>query len=92
MKPSVITSKPAQKDLLKIKAQHDDIVRGMADQSIKVENYRQQKAAERQSKMTMENEMKKEQMVQNTAAQKNNMDFTSKQAELDIKRSLLSTK
>ncbi len=91
MKISVITSGAAQKDLLRIKAIHSDIVTGMANQQIKSDNYRQQKAVEMQNRTTMENEMKKEQMIANTAAQKNALDFSMKQSELDVRRAALAT-
>lgn len=91
MRPIILNSKAAEKDLLRIKSIHGDLVTGLANQQIKVEGYRQQKAAEMQSQQTMKNDMDKEKMVQNTAVAKNNMDFQLKQSELDIKRAALSS-
>lgn len=90
--PSVITSKPAERDLLNIQTEHGNLVDGLAAQALKVNNYRQQKAAEIQNENAIRSEMEKERMVANTADKKNDMDFQLKNAELDIKRSALSMK
>jgi len=83
---SVITSKKAQGDFMKIKARHADILTAMTNQKLKVDAYNQQKAAEKQNEQIMQNEMKKEQMTQSTATQKNSLDFQTKNAELDIRK------
>lgn len=90
--PSVITSKAAQKDLLNIQSIHSDLVRGLANQKVRVDAFNQNKAAELVAQNSMKMEMEKEKMVSDTTAQKNAMDFAQKQAELDIKRSVLSMK
>lgn len=91
---SVITSKKAAQDLLNIKARHADIITGMTNQKIKVDQYNQQKqeqkAAEMQNKKIMDNEMKQAAMTNKTMADKNAMDFHTKNAELDIQRAALS--
>lgn len=87
---AVLTSKPAQKDLEKIKASHELITKGIADQTTKVNARNQQKQAELANKNSMKMEMDKEKMVADTTTQKNAMDFSIKQSELDIKRAALS--
>lgn len=92
MQYPVITSKAAQKDFMKIQTEHADLVRGMADQQVRVATYNQQKAAELANKNAMESEMKKAEMVANTQIQKDAMAFAQKNAELDVKRAALSMK
>lgn len=89
MKPSVITSRAASKDMERIKTVHADLLTGLSDHQMKVEGYRQQKDAEMANNQAMQGEMKKAEMVANTANQKNALDFQGKQAELDIKRATL---
>ncbi len=88
--PIIISSKAAQKDLLKIKDVHADLVNGMANQQVRVAGYRMQKAAEMQSQQIVKNEMDKEKMTANTESQKMALDFQTKQSELDIKRASLA--
>lgn len=92
--PTVITSKPAQRDYDKIVAKHADLVMGMANQKMRVDMVNaerdQQKATEMQNNQTMQTELKKSQMVADTASEKNHLDFASKQAEIDTKRAALS--
>lgn len=87
---AVVTSKAAQKDLLNIKSQHADLVEGIANQTAKVNEFRQQKAAELQGQNTMKAEMEKERMVADTQQKKDALTFQQKQAELEIKRAALS--
>lgn len=89
MKPAVITSRAASKDMEKIKTIHADLLVGLANHQVNVQGNKQQKSAEMAQKQTMDGEMKKAEMTANTANQKNALDFQSKQAELDIKRSAL---
>lgn len=86
----VITSKLASNDYNKIISAHSDIVQGITNQSQKVAQYKQQKEAEIANKAAMENELKQSQMVADTAAKKDALQFAQKQAELDIKRAALS--
>lgn len=58
----------------------------MADQAQRVEQYKQKKASELQTKETMKNDMDKSKMVANTETQKMALDFQKSQAETDIKR------
>jgi hypothetical protein len=88
--PSVITSKAAMADMNKIKSAHANILEGMASQQMKMVAYNQQKNAELQAKQTMQMQMDKEKTIANTQAQKDAMDFSAKQAELDIKRAALT--
>ncbi len=91
MKPSIIlTSKPAQQDLLNIKAAHQDMMIDMANHNVKVDAYKQQKAAELQTANTMKMEMDKEKMTANTESQRMTLDFQTKQGELNIKRASLT--
>ncbi len=91
MNPSVITSRTAQKDFEKIKANHADIVSGIAMQAQKNEMLGQQKQVELAQQNSMKMEMDKAKMVSDTQSQKNAMDFATKQAEIDIKRASLSS-
>lgn len=88
--PVVVTSKPASKDFERIKANHSEILQGMAIQSDKVAQYHQQKAAELANQNAIKAEVDKQKMISNTEAQKNALDFASKQAEIDIKRAALA--
>lgn len=88
--PAVINSKPAQKHLDTIKADHASILEGMANQKVRVDAYNMQKQTEMATQNAMDSEMEKEKMVNTTTAKKNEMDFAMKQGELDIKRAALS--
>lgn len=83
---SVVTSKKAQQDFLNIQARHADILTGMITQKTKVDAYNQQKAVEKQNQQIMQNEMQKEQMAQGTIRDKNAMDYSLGNRELDIKK------
>lgn len=92
MKPAVITSKSAAKDIEKIKLHHKTIVQGIVNQAAKVAANKQQKATEFQTKQTMQNEIQKAKMTSDTQAKKDAMTFAQKQSELDIKRaSMMNT-
>lgn len=92
--PAVLTSRRAQKDLFNIKAKHADIVTGMTLQKQRVDFDAQQKEqskqAQEQNQRTMQYDMKKTQMANDTTVQKNTMDYGVKMADLDIKRAALS--
>lgn len=83
---SVVSSKPARLHFDKVKAEHADVIQGMADQSQRVEQYKQQKSSEMQSQETMKNDMDKAKMTANTDTAKMAIDFQKSQAEMDIKR------
>lgn len=87
---AVVTSKPAQKDLEKIKTAHADLVTGMMNQKMRMDAYNQQKAVETTNQNVMQNELEKERMTAQSAAEKNAMDFQIKQSELEIKRAALA--
>ncbi len=91
---SVITSKKAQQDYLNIKSRHADILTGMTNQKMRVDQYNQQKDQQKmamdQNQATMQAEMDKEKMAQGTIQQKNTMDFQQKQQELELKKIALS--
>ncbi len=93
--PATITSRMAQKNHDKIVAAHSDLINGMAAQSMKVQAFNQQRdqqrAAEMQNKQTMDADIKKSQMVADTASQKNFLDFAAKQASTDVSRAALTT-
>lgn len=91
MIPAVITSRAARKDLNRIKSEHSLILEGFANHNVRMEALSQQKAAEQQALGTAKMEMDKSKMVADTATQKNSMDFSLKQQELDIKRAALSS-
>lgn len=90
--PAVITSKAATKDLEDIQLHHEEMLSGMATQSMRVQQYNAQKGAELQAEQSMQNEMKKEKMANDTEVQGQAMDFAMKQAELDVKRAALAAK
>ena len=91
MKPSVITSRMAARDFEKIKASHADLVTGISNQQMKVNAYRQQKAAEMQNQNVMQQEMETAKMTANSNDMKTALDFQQRQAELDVKRSALTS-
>lgn len=95
MHPSVITSRRAKDELLKIKSVHSTMLQGMEMQSMKVQQFNQQrdqqKAVAMQNEQTMKTELQKSQMVADTEAQKNAISYDLKQSELDIKRVALSS-
>lgn len=94
LSPAVITSKTAQKEIDTIRSNHTELVAGLATHTTRLatmqQQNQQQKATEMQSKQTMDHEIKKQQMVSDSAAQKNAMDFSIKQSEIDIKRAALA--
>lgn len=88
--PSVITSRPAQDHLQDIKGDHAAILEGMANQKLRVDAFNMQKQSEMAAENTMKTEFEKEKMVNDTTVKKNEMDFATKQAEIDVKRAALS--
>lgn len=80
----------AKDDLFNIQQKHSDIVTGMANQSMRLEQMNMQKQAELQNQNSMKMEMDKAKMVNDTTVQKQNNDFALKQEELSIKREALS--
>ncbi len=74
---------------MRIQMDHDEMVVGIANQQIKADAYKQQRAATMQSEATMKNEIEKERMTANTDSQKVALDFQMKQSELDVKRASL---
>lgn len=89
--PAVISSKKARQDADTIKANHSTLLQGMARHRVKIDAYTQQKAIELQNENAVKTEMDKERMVADSTAQKDAMDFALRQAEIDIKRSSLSS-
>lgn len=71
------------------------MLQGMEMQSMKVQQFNQQrdqqKAVAMQNEQTMKTELQKSQMVADTEAQKNAISYDLKQSELDIKRVALSS-
>ena len=92
VKPTVITSKAAKDDLENIRMAHQNIVQGIANQSLRVQAHREQRAAQLQNEQNMRAEIQKNQMAATTEAQKVHNDFALKQGELDIKRAALNLK
>ncbi len=95
MSPSVITSKAASNDLAKIKVAHANIVDGMTNQKMRVDQFNQQRdqqrAADMQNQQTMQNELQKSKMTANSADMKTALDFQSKQADQEIQRAQNTT-
>lgn len=93
-KPAVVTSKKAKKDYGDIKAKHSDIVTGMANQKQRVDAEMAQRTAmtiaESQNQQSMQHDMQKTQMTNDTTNQKNTMDYSVKQQELELKRIALA--
>lgn len=90
MQPAVITSKPARQDFQKIQSEHSILLEGMANQSVKVNAYQQQKAAEVQAQNTLKAQVEQENAAVSSQAKKDANDFAIKQGELDIKRASLA--
>lgn len=88
--PAVITSRKAQDDLDKIRGHHEQIVTGIADQNMRVQNMNMQKEAQVQADNSMKVELEKERMVADTAQKKDALNFAQKQAEIDVKRAALA--
>lgn len=93
-KPAVVTSKKAKKDYGNIKAKHADILMGMSNQKMRVDAEMAQKTAmktaETQNQNAMQHDMQKTQMTNDTTNQKNTMDFSIRQQELELKRIALA--
>lgn len=91
---SVITSGKAKEDYLNIKNSHADILMGMANQKVRVDQLNQARDQARQTEeqnlRVMQNELKKQEMVTGVTREKNVMDYNLKNAELDIKRAALA--
>lgn len=89
--PAVLTSRRADDHFAKIKGEHTDMLKNMALQKMKVDQYNMQKQAELQQENTMRGEMDKAKLVAKTTSEKNHLDFAAKQAEIDVKRTALSS-
>ena len=89
--PAVVTSNMAMKHLNDITAQHAEIVRGIEQQKQRVDAYNQQKQSELANQNAMNAEMQKEKMANDTQAKKDYLDFAQKNAEINAKRTQLST-
>ena len=87
----VITSKRASNDFQKIKADHEELVRSLSNQSSKVAQYRQQQSANLAAENAMRFDQEKAKQAADTQAQKNAIDFNIKQGELDVKRASIAT-
>lgn len=89
--PTIITSKAADKDLLKIKAAHADILQGMQDQSTRVDAYKSEQKMNKQTldetnqKHGMESEKMRMEMETKKMAEEN------KAKELAIKEMALAS-
>ncbi len=77
--PAVITSKMADDHYNMIKANHSDILKGIQDQAVKVQQYNMQKDMDRQQKE-----------AQAAETMKNQLEQEQKQQELAIKAAALS--
>jgi len=80
MQYSVITSRRAQNALDKIRADHVDLLTGMRDQSLRVQQYDQQKSLEA-----------RENTAKSMEWNKSVIDAGQKQQDLDIKRMSATT-
>lgn len=60
--PIIVTSKQATDHLEKIKAEHADILTGIQNQKVKVEQYKQKKLVEQQNKQMQDKEIQDKQM------------------------------
>lgn len=76
--PTVISSRPANDHLNMVKAQHLDIVSGIQNQALKVNEYNQNKILAGKEKAAVDAE-----------ANKNNIADMRKQQELELKRMAL---
>jgi hypothetical protein len=98
----IVNSKQATKDLLNIKSQHADILLGMQNQQLKVQQYAQAKQdaatieADKKSQMGMEQsklqaDQQKHSMTLQADAEKNRMANDQKNKELEIKKMALTS-
>ncbi len=90
MKPIIINSKAAQKDLLKIKSIHGDLVLELQNQAQKVDLLKQQRANEKTNTDAIRYQSERENRTSNIEMQKNIMDNSLKREELSIKRDSLN--
>lgn len=88
--PAVITSNKAQQDFDKIKSEHSNILTGIADHRMRMEQQNQVKAQQLASDNSMRMEMEKAKLTADTQVKKDALTFAQKQAELDIKRAALA--
>lgn len=89
--PAVVTSKKADEHHAKILGEHADLLNGMRDQSIRVQQYNEQKAAMQANIMAVQGEMEQAKLASNTDLAKHSMDSALKREELSIKRTALSS-
>ncbi len=91
---ATVTSSKANEDFQNIKQKHADIITGITNQKMRVDQFNQQKQQEQQvaqqNQQVMAQEMKTAEMTNKTVADKNAMDFHLKNTELNIKRAALS--
>lgn len=78
IKPAVLTSRAATRDMDTIRARHSEIVEGIKNQSVKIEQFNMQNAVKEQEESTKSNE---------AAIQKAESDRKTK--ELEIKEKAL---
>lgn len=89
--PTVVTSRVARENFDNIRAQHGDILTGIANQSLKVDAFNQQRAAEMANTQAMQGEIEKAKISSDTQANQDSMDFSMRQSELDVKRAALAS-
>lgn len=77
--PVVITSKQADTHLNKIRSEHTDVLRGLQDQAVKVQEYNQQKEISRKEQEAIDTENESKQLEQ-----------INKSRELEIKANALA--
>jgi len=88
--PTVITSKMAQDHLNEIKIAHSDVLTGMANHAIKVQNFNQQKQQEQMQneQQTKVNQDANQKAMADAATKK--LEAENKAKELQIKQQALS--
>jgi hypothetical protein len=87
----VLTSRVAKDHFNGIKVEHADILKGIQEQSMRVNAYNQEKALRDTALDQARMQEEKDQQVAASTAQKEANEAALKQQELDIKRAALSS-
>lgn len=88
--PTIISSKPAERHLDKIRAEHSTLLDSMATQAARVKQFNLQRDSERMQKSQMDSEMNQKMMERSDNNQKASMDMAMKTKELELKRMALT--
>ncbi len=87
--PTIINSKKAQDHLNKIRGEHSNLLTGIQNQSLRVQQFNQQRQLQQQEESLRQGEIDKEFRATQAAQQKESMQNDLKTKELEIKRQAL---